>query len=446
MFFFLLSSENVKFSSSSLHDDDGTQQVNHDDNNNNDYCDIRCYCNQPVCVRTGYMCKSKGNHQQAGCYVEHTNSFNNMMNDRSSDISRHGCIEMLSNDQRIPCMELALALRSSLSHHHNHNHNHHSNHHRHHSSIHIHQPMTTTTNNNNNHNNHPIHRKHNKTITCCLDDMCNYVKTINDDTNNDSDNHHHHQQPQSTIISSSNEFDSFGKHLQENFGIEGSSIQQSYGSILIIVIIMTPVLILISIICMVILFIRKDDKNKKFPKQLSINNNNNNKDHHHHQQQQKIHQTNHHQKNNKFSIKSKINANNNKQKLFVDVNKYPHGIGNIQSLTPFTQLDEDIFDNYPESLPSLPNIISGHNLPSSTAITNDFTIIEFDKRKKETTFSTLTDQNRVENTNTIYMSPPQPPLNNSHLKSINHSNHLDLVSETFSEYSNRAFKFHEEDR
>lgn len=38
MFFFLLSSENVKFSSSSLHDDDGTQQVNHDDNNNNDYC------------------------------------------------------------------------------------------------------------------------------------------------------------------------------------------------------------------------------------------------------------------------------------------------------------------------------------------------------------------------------------------------------------------------
>lgn len=115
--------------------------------------DIRCHCNQPSCVRTGYMCKSNG--PQAGCFVEHSGYM-----DRSSDISRHGCIDMLPIEVRVSCLERAVAnsMRTRNVHHrhlaHRVGHN---------------QPG-------------PV-RTHNKSITCCIDDMCNYVKTISDDNN-----------------------------------------------------------------------------------------------------------------------------------------------------------------------------------------------------------------------------------------------------------------------
>lgn len=386
-------------------------------------CDIHCYCNQPVCVRTGYMCKSKG--QQAGCFVEHS-GFGNM--DRSSDISRHGCIEMLPNDQRVSCLELALAIRSS--HHHSI-----SNHHRNHHHIHIHRQQQP--------NNHQIssnfRRTHNKTITCCLDDMCNYVKTIIDDSN-DSDFEHSNQQQRPPIISSSNDhhFDSLGKQLQESYGS-----MQGYSLIVILIFIMTPLVLLVIFIYCVIWYIRKDDQKKKFTKQPRSNS----IDHHHHKQQKHNHNVN------KFSIKSKIHPNNNKSKhglllnVKVDVNNYPFAGGENGGNQPslFTQLDDTETFHYHESLP---NIISGHNLPTM-APSKDYTI-EFDKQHpNETTFlamSGLSDKNRIENKNTIYMSPPTPlPSIHNHTKfssntSTIDSNHLDLISETLSmAHSNRTF-------
>lgn len=49
------------------------------------------------------MCKSTG--PQAACFVEHS-GFVNVH--RSSDISRHGCIEMLPIEERTPCLDQAL--------------------------------------------------------------------------------------------------------------------------------------------------------------------------------------------------------------------------------------------------------------------------------------------------------------------------------------------------
>jgi len=96
--------------------------------------DIRCHCNQPICVRTGYMCKSSG--ASAACFLEHSGYANV---DVTSDISRqHGCIELLPPHMRDMC-------EKDLQY---------------------------------NHNNQPNRYHANKTIICCSEDMCNYVKNV----------------------------------------------------------------------------------------------------------------------------------------------------------------------------------------------------------------------------------------------------------------------------
>ncbi|CAG2112695.1 unnamed protein product, partial [Medioppia subpectinata] len=108
------------------------------------YGDIRCYCNLPQCVRTGYMCKSSG--ASAACYSEQSIDTNGD-GITSDHISRHGCIE-LPQQMRDMCVKpLPQSPPSQQTHH-----NHHSHSHRHHNS--------------------------NQSINCCFEDMCNYVKNI----------------------------------------------------------------------------------------------------------------------------------------------------------------------------------------------------------------------------------------------------------------------------
>lgn len=52
--------------------------------------DIRCYCNLPRCVATGYMCRT-ARSTIGGCFSEVRNN-----NDKSE--TRHGCIELLQNE------------------------------------------------------------------------------------------------------------------------------------------------------------------------------------------------------------------------------------------------------------------------------------------------------------------------------------------------------------
>ncbi|XP_054168957.1 BMP and activin membrane-bound inhibitor homolog [Oppia nitens] len=129
-------------------------------------CDIRCQCNLPQCVRTGYMCKSTG--ASAACFSEVTSNVNN--DAISEQISRHGCIELLAPHMRHMCIHhnsvstagiavdtgtpLQILEAPTLAGH-SHNQLHH-NHHRNH----------------NHHNNN-----NNVTIVCCFEDMCNYVKS-----------------------------------------------------------------------------------------------------------------------------------------------------------------------------------------------------------------------------------------------------------------------------
>lgn len=55
---------------------------------------VRCFCNLPACVATGYMCKSSS----GGCFSDLLDS------SRSSAYrGRHGCIEYLSESQRSRC-------------------------------------------------------------------------------------------------------------------------------------------------------------------------------------------------------------------------------------------------------------------------------------------------------------------------------------------------------
>lgn len=98
------------------------------------------------------MCKSTG--PQAACFLEHSNFVN--AGRSSSDISRHGCIEMLPIEQRTPCLDQALDAFASQN----------AGYGTHHSS-------------NNHRHVHHGHRSgdQQKSTTCCLDDMCNYVKT-----------------------------------------------------------------------------------------------------------------------------------------------------------------------------------------------------------------------------------------------------------------------------
>jgi len=110
------------------------------------YGDIRCHCNQPQCVRTGYMCKSTG--ASAACFLEHSPNVNS---DGISDhIPRHGCIELLSQQMRDMCA------------------NHHKNLQQ--------QPVPPLQS----HHNHHSHRHHssNESMICCFDDMCNYVRNV----------------------------------------------------------------------------------------------------------------------------------------------------------------------------------------------------------------------------------------------------------------------------
>lgn len=88
--------------------------------------ELRCHCNLPVCVTTGYMCKSA----MGTCFSE--------IVDRSDlSRSRHGCLELLSSDHQV--------CHSSSSH----NNGRHAVGHHH---LHPQRPL----------------------VLCCQDDLCNY--------------------------------------------------------------------------------------------------------------------------------------------------------------------------------------------------------------------------------------------------------------------------------
>lgn len=86
--------------------------------------EIRCYCNQPVCVATAYMCKSS----QGVCFSEVSSQ---------SDISksRHGCVEQLHQLRHDVCQKRIRNAR-------------------------IHKGKTA-----------PL-------IMCCSEDLCNYVDSM----------------------------------------------------------------------------------------------------------------------------------------------------------------------------------------------------------------------------------------------------------------------------
>ncbi|XP_069683424.1 uncharacterized protein [Periplaneta americana] len=57
--------------------------------------DVRCFCNLPVCVGTGYMCKSEG----GGCFSDlesHPDVFK----------ARHGCLELLDRVRQNQCQQM----------------------------------------------------------------------------------------------------------------------------------------------------------------------------------------------------------------------------------------------------------------------------------------------------------------------------------------------------
>lgn len=55
--------------------------------------EIRCYCNHPSCVVTGYMCKSSA----GSCFTEH------FAHSKDLSRSRHGCTELLSSEKKSRC-------------------------------------------------------------------------------------------------------------------------------------------------------------------------------------------------------------------------------------------------------------------------------------------------------------------------------------------------------
>ncbi|XP_046635617.1 uncharacterized protein LOC124314453 [Daphnia pulicaria] len=88
--------------------------------------ELRCHCNLPVCVTTGYMCKSA----MGTCFSE--------IVDRSDlSRSRHGCLELLSSDHQVCHSSQAHGNgRHAAGHHH----------------LHPQRPL----------------------VLCCQDDLCNY--------------------------------------------------------------------------------------------------------------------------------------------------------------------------------------------------------------------------------------------------------------------------------
>ncbi|KAJ6224189.1 hypothetical protein RDWZM_002734 [Blomia tropicalis] len=212
--------------------------------------DIRCHCNQPACVRTGYMCKSTG--PQAACFVEHSGFLNV---DRSSDISRHGCIEMLPVEERTPCLDLALANFASQN---GGNHNVHTRHQ-------MHAGHRKLSHNIGSHNLRSSH----KSIMCCLDDMCNYVKTIVEDPSiNSMDGQTHSKESNIDRSKVIDDIDSLGKHLQESMGINDSIHDGSFlFEFLIFVVILFLLSCLVLLIFCGIRYMRQDQP--KHMKQLS---------------------------------------------------------------------------------------------------------------------------------------------------------------------------------
>lgn len=95
--------------------------------------ELRCHCNLPVCVTTGYMCKSA----MGTCFSE--------VVDRSDlSKSRHGCLELITSDPS-----------EAVCHHH-----HQSTERRHH---------------NKQQQQKQQHQQHQRpTVLCCQDDLCNY--------------------------------------------------------------------------------------------------------------------------------------------------------------------------------------------------------------------------------------------------------------------------------
>ncbi|XP_022248936.1 BMP and activin membrane-bound inhibitor homolog [Limulus polyphemus] len=70
------------------------------------YCDvrnvageIRCYCNFPICINTGYMCKSG----LGSCFSEYRQSTYSNGQSRAS----HGCLEFLKDRSRALCNQLS---------------------------------------------------------------------------------------------------------------------------------------------------------------------------------------------------------------------------------------------------------------------------------------------------------------------------------------------------
>ena len=57
--------------------------------------EIRCYCNEPSCVSTGYMCKSSLD----GCFSQLTFD----VGPKKSKHARHGCVEALPEEDRNLC-------------------------------------------------------------------------------------------------------------------------------------------------------------------------------------------------------------------------------------------------------------------------------------------------------------------------------------------------------
>ncbi|XP_019874280.2 uncharacterized protein LOC109602362 [Aethina tumida] len=64
---------------------------------------VRCYCNLPACVSTGYMCKSRG----GGCFsdlLDHSASSSSSSGRSTVYRGRHGCVELLPEiDQKARC-------------------------------------------------------------------------------------------------------------------------------------------------------------------------------------------------------------------------------------------------------------------------------------------------------------------------------------------------------
>ncbi|GLV34195.1 hypothetical protein CBL_00125 [Carabus blaptoides fortunei] len=75
---------------------------------------VRCYCNLPICVSTGYMCKSEG----GGCFSEVVDPDQppSFRSPSSADVykGRHGCLELLQDkDQWAECRNMPSANKAT---------------------------------------------------------------------------------------------------------------------------------------------------------------------------------------------------------------------------------------------------------------------------------------------------------------------------------------------